>query len=127
MGHFSFGFVFHLVQNVDHEPGLAGAGHLVFADLAHSGSLPHPSVKSREQTQSKLSLLQKTVFFFFFPQKTMFGNTFKILCYLPWIQGLVPEDAKLPLPPKSFSTPTRARGFTGPGVLTGVVQLLTHV
>ena len=57
----------------------------------------------------------------------MFGNTFKILCSLPWIQGLVPEDGKLPLPPKSFSTPTRARGFTGPGVLTGVVQLLTHV
>ena len=64
MGHFSFGFVFHLVQNVDHEPGLAGAGHLVFADLAHSRSLPHPSVKSREQTQSKLPLLQETALFF---------------------------------------------------------------
>ena len=57
----------------------------------------------------------------------MFGNTFKILCYLPWIQGLVPEDAKLPLPPKSFSTPTRDRGFTGPCVLTGIVHLLSHV
>ena len=57
----------------------------------------------------------------------MFGNTFKILCSLPWIQGLVQEDGKLPLPPKSFSTPTRARGFTGPCVLTGIVQLLSHV
>ena len=56
--------VFHLVQNVYHEAGLAGAGHLVFADLAHSRSLPHPSVKSREQTQSKLPLLQKTAFVF---------------------------------------------------------------
>ena len=56
----------------------------------------------------------------------MFGNTFKILCSLPWIQGLVPEDGKLPLPPKSFSTPTRARGFTGPFVLIGIVQLLSH-
>ena len=57
----------------------------------------------------------------------MFGNTFQILCSLPWIQGLVPEDGKFPLPPKSFSTPTRARGFTGPCVLTGIVQLLSHV
>ena len=57
----------------------------------------------------------------------MFSNTFKILCSLPWIQGLVPEDGKPPLPPKSFSTPTRARGFTGPCVLTGIVQLLSHV
>ena len=57
----------------------------------------------------------------------MFGKTFKILCSFPWIQGLVPEDRKLPLPPKSFSTPTRARGFTGSFVLTGIVQLLSHV
>ena len=57
----------------------------------------------------------------------MFGNTFKILCSLPWIQGLVPEDGKPPLPPKSFSIPTRARGFTGPCVLTGIFQLLSHV
>ena len=55
----------------------------------------------------------------------MFGNTIKILCSLPWIQGLVPEDGKFPLPPKSFSTPTRARGFTGPCVLIGIVQLLS--
>ena len=57
----------------------------------------------------------------------MCGNTFKILGFLPWIQGLVPEDGKLPLPPKSFSTPTRARGFTRHCVLTGIVQLLSHV
>ena len=57
----------------------------------------------------------------------MFGNTFKILCSLPWIQGLVPEDGKPPLLPKSFSIPTRARGFTGPCVLTGILQLLSHV
>ena len=57
----------------------------------------------------------------------MFGNTFKILCSLRWIQGLVPEDERLPLPPKPFSTPNRARGFTGSCVLTGIVQLLSHV
>ena len=57
----------------------------------------------------------------------MFGNTFKILCSLPWIQGPAPEDGKPPLPPKSFSTPTSARGFTGPCVLIGIVQLLSHV
>ena len=59
------GFVFHLVQNVYHKAGPPAKGHLVFADLAHSRSLSHPSVKSREQTQSKLSLLQKTAFIFF--------------------------------------------------------------
>ena len=125
MGHFSSGFVFHLVQNVSQEAGAPASGHLVFADLAHSRSLPHPSVKSREQNQSKLSLVQKTAFGFF--QKTMFGNTLKMLCSLPWIQGLVPEDGKLPLPTKSFSTPIRTRGFTGLCVLTGIVQLLIHV
>ena len=36
----------------------------------------------------------------------MFGNTFKILCSFPWIQGPAPEDVKPPLPMKSFSTPT---------------------
>ena len=55
------GFVFHLLQNVYLKPHPLAAGHLVFADSAHSRSLRHPSVKSREQTQSKISLLQKTV------------------------------------------------------------------
>ena len=59
------GFVFHLVQNVYHKPSPPVAGHLVSSDSARSRSLPHPSVKSREQTQSKFSLLQKTVFCFF--------------------------------------------------------------
>ena len=68
------GFVLHLVQNVYHKPCPPAAGHLVFADLAHSRSLPHPSVKSGEQTQSKPSLMQKTAFL----EKKMFGNTFKI-------------------------------------------------
>ena len=58
--------VFHPVQNVYHKPGPAAAGHLNFADSAHSISLPYPTVKSREQTQSKFSILQKTVFFCFF-------------------------------------------------------------
>ena len=58
--------VFHPVQNVYHKPGLPAAGHLIFADSAHSRFLPHASVKSREQTQSKLSLLQKAVFWTFF-------------------------------------------------------------
>ena len=57
----------------------------------------------------------------------MFGNTFKILCSLPWIQGLVPEDRTPPLPPKSFSTPTRTRAFIGHCVLIDIVQLLSHV
>ena len=112
-GHFFTGFVFHLVQNVYHKPGPPVAGHLTFADSAHSRSLPHPSVKSREQTQSKFSLLQKTDFCLFFLE-TIFGNTFKILCSLPWIQGPAPEDGKPPLPPKSFTTPTRATGLTEP-------------
>ena len=60
------GFVFHLVQNVYHEAGPPSKCHLVFADLAHSRSLSHPSVKSGEQTQSKLSLLQETAFVFLF-------------------------------------------------------------
>ena len=64
-GHFFSGFVFHLVQNVYHKSSPPAAGHLIFADSAHSRNLPHPSVKSREQTQSKFSLLQKTVFCFF--------------------------------------------------------------
>ena len=51
------------MKNVYHEPGPPASGHLVFS--AHSRSLPHLSVKSREQTQSKLSLLQKTPFVFF--------------------------------------------------------------
>ena len=59
------GFVFHLVQNVYHKPCLPAAVHLVFADSARPQSLSNPSVKSREQTQSKLSLLKKTVFCFF--------------------------------------------------------------
>ena len=42
------------------------------------------------------------------------NNTFKILCSLPWIQRPAPEDGKPPLPPKSFTTPTRATGLTGP-------------
>jgi len=64
-GHFSSGFVFHLVQNVYHKPGPPAACHLLFADSAYSISLPHLSVKSREQAQSKFSLLQKTVFCLF--------------------------------------------------------------
>ena len=111
-GHFFSGFVFHLVQNGYHKPSPQAAGHLIFSDSAHSRSLPYPSVKSREQTPSKFSLLHKTVFCFF--RKQYFGNTFKILCSLPWIQGPAPEDGKPPLPPKSFTTPTRATGLTGP-------------
>ena len=41
------------------------AGHLQFADSAHSSFLPHPSGKSRAHTESKLSLLQKNSFLFF--------------------------------------------------------------
>ena len=63
--HFFSGFVFHLVQNVCHKPGLPAGSHLIFADSAHSRFLPHPSVKSREKTQSKFSLLQKAVFWGF--------------------------------------------------------------
>ena len=63
-GHFFSGFVFHLVQNVYHKLRPSAAGHLVFSDLSHSRSLQHPSVKSREQTQSKLSLLHKKMLFF---------------------------------------------------------------
>ena len=62
---FFTGFVFHLVQNVYHKPSPPEAGHLIFEDSSHYRSLPHPSVKSREQTQSKFSLLQKTVFCLF--------------------------------------------------------------
>ena len=58
------GFVFYLVQNVYHKAGPPAKGHLVFADLAHSRSLSHPSVKSREQTQSKLSLHRRQLLFF---------------------------------------------------------------
>ena len=57
----------------------------------------------------------------------MFGNTFKILCSLPWIQGPAPEDGKPLLPPKSFSTSTRTRALSGLHVLIGIVQLLSHV
>ena len=57
----------------------------------------------------------------------MFGNTFKILCSLPWIQGPAPEDGKPPLPTKSFSTPTRTRAFIGPCAFIGIIQLLSHV
>ena len=125
---FFSGFVFHLMQNVYHKPGLPAAGHLIFADSPHCRFLPYPSVKSREQTQSKFSLLQKTVFmFFFFFKKTIFGNTFKILCSLPWIQGPAPEDGKPLFPTKSFSTPTRTRASPGPCVLIGIVQLLSRV
>ena len=56
------GFVFHLVQNVYHKPGPPAAGHLIFADSAHSRSLPHPSVKSREQTQSNSHSCRKQFF-----------------------------------------------------------------
>ena len=124
IGTFSSVFVFHLVQNVYHKPGPPAAGHLIFADLAHSRSLPHPSVKSREQTQSNSHSCRKQ--FFCFIKKTIFGNTFKILCSLPWIQGPAPENGKPPLPTKSFSTPTRTRAFTGPCVLIGIIQLLSH-
>ena len=65
-GHFFSGFVFHLMQNFYHKPGLPAAGHLIFADSAHSRFLPHASVKSREQTQSKFSLLQKASLFVLF-------------------------------------------------------------
>ena len=119
------GFIYHLLQNVYHKPCPLAAGHLVLADSAHFWSLRHPSVKSREQTQSKLSLPQKKLFCFF--QKTVFGNTFKILCPLPWVQGPAPENGKAPLPTQFFSTPTRTRAFTGPCVLIGIVQLLSQV
>ena len=49
-----------------HMPHPPAVGHLVFADSAHSSFLSHPSVKSRAQTQPKLSLLQKTCFLFCF-------------------------------------------------------------
>ena len=64
------------------------------------------------------------------------NNTFKILCSLPWIQGPAPEDGKPPLPPKCFTTPTRATGLTGPQRLLPApwcplyissVQSLSHV
>ena len=136
-GHFFSGFVFHLMQNVYHKPGLPAAGHLIFADSAHSRFLPHASVKSREQTQSKFSLLQKASFvLFFFNKKTIFGNTFKILCSLSWIQAPAPNDGKPPLAPKSFTTPTRATSLTGPQRLLpapwrflyiGSVQTLSRV
>ena len=58
------GFVLHLVSDVYHKPCPPAAGNLVFADSAHSRSLWHPSVKSREQTQSMISLLQKTICLF---------------------------------------------------------------
>ena len=45
-------------------PCTSAANHLVFADSPHSIFLLYPSVKSREQTQSKFSLLQKTFFIF---------------------------------------------------------------
>ena len=66
----------------------------------------------------------------------MFGNTFKTLCSLPSIQACAPEDGKPPLPPKSFTTPTRATGLTGPQRLLPApscplyissVQSLSHV
>ena len=57
----------------------------------------------------------------------MFGNTFKILCSLPWIQGPAPEDGKPPFLLKSFSTPTRTRTFSGLCILIHIVQLLSHV
>ena len=121
-------FIFHLVQTVYHMSHPPEAGHLVFADTAHSSFLPHPSVKSRAQTQSKISLLHKTGFLCVcLFQKRMFGNTFNILCSLPWIQEPAPENRKPPFPPKSFSAPTRAKGFTGPSVLIGIILLLSHV
>ena len=49
------------------------------------------------------------------------NNTFKILCSLPRIQGPAPEDGKPPLPPISFTTPTRATGLTGPQRLLPVL------
>ena len=77
-GHFFYGFVFYLMQNVYNNPGLPVAGHLIFADSAHSRPLWHPSVKFREQIQSKLSLLQKTVFsFFVFFRKQFLVTHFK--------------------------------------------------
>ena len=50
------------MQNVYHKPGPPAAGHLIFADSAHSRSLPHPSVKSREQTQSNSHSCRKQFF-----------------------------------------------------------------
>ena len=54
--------------------------HLVFADSAHSRSLRHPSVKSREQTQSELSLLQKAVLCFFRKQCLVTHSKFCAPC-----------------------------------------------
>ena len=63
---FSFsGFIFHPGLNIYYMPPPPAAGQLVFADSAHSNFLPRTSVKSRAQTQSKLSLLDKTVLCFF--------------------------------------------------------------
>ena len=59
---FFSGFVFHLTQNIYHKPGPPAVGHLIFADSAHSRSLPHPSVKSREQTQSNSHSCRKQFF-----------------------------------------------------------------
>ena len=91
-GTFSSRFIFHLVQNVYHEPGPPASGHLVFIDLAHSRSLSHPSVKSRGQTQSKLSLMQKTAFL----EKKMFGNTFKICAPCLGFKDLYQRMGNLP-------------------------------
>ena len=102
-GDFFSGFVFHPVQNVYHDPGHPATGHLVSADSAHPKSLPHPSTKSREQTQSKLLLLQKTVFLFFLT----FCNTFKILCSLACNWRTCISAQQSPLASKSFSLPTR--------------------
>ena len=88
------GFVFHLVQNVYQEAGPPANGHLVFADLAHSRSLSYPSVKSRGQTQSKLSLMQKTAFLE--KKKKMFGNTFKICAPCLGFKDLYQRMGNLP-------------------------------
>ena len=122
-GSFS-GFIFHLVQNVYHMPPPPAAGHLVFADSAHSNFLPRTSVKSRAQTQSKLSLLDKTVLCFFRKQCLVTHSISCVPCLgfkeLHQRMGSLACHRKL-------TTPTRARGFPGPSVLIGILQLLSHV
>ena len=81
------GFIFHLVQNVYHKPCPPAAGHLVFAHSVCPRYFSNTSVKFREQTQSKLSLLQKRVFCFF--RKQYFVTHSKSCA---WIQNLGFKD-----------------------------------
>ena len=138
-GLFFSGFFFHLVQNGYHKPSPLAAGHLIFADSVHYRSLPHTSVKSREQTQAKFSLLKETgccfvvvvvvvVLFCFFRKQYLVTHSKS--APLPWIEEPVPEDGKPPLPPKTFTTPPGPQAWLDPKALLSDVlscQCLSHV